>query len=144
MKRILGFSTIALVLLLFTGTAFARQSSASGAEVALVALPMVLFGIGVGLFMLICQWKIFEKAGKPGWAAIIPIYNVIVMLQMVDKPEWWIILFIVPVANVIIAIITVVALAEKFGQETGFAIGMLLLPIIFYPILAFGDSRYQV
>lgn len=141
MKKILGLSTVALVLLLFTGTAFARQ--ATGAEAALVAMPMVIFSIIVGLFMLICQWKIFEKAGKPGWAAIVPIYNVIVFLQVAGKPEWWIILLIVPVANVIIAIITVIALAEKFGQETGFAIGMLLLPIIFYPMLAFGDSRYQ-
>ena len=131
MKKTLGLSTIAFVLLLFTGTAFARQ--ASGAEAALVAMPMVIFSIIVGLFMIICQWKIFEKAGKPGWAAIVPIYNVIVLLQVAGKPEWWIILFLVPVANVIIAIITVIALAEKFGQETGFAIGMLLLPIIFYP-----------
>ncbi len=142
MKRILGLSTVALVLLLFTGTAFAKQSG-SGAEAALVALPMVIFGIVVGLFMIICQWKIIEKAGKPGWASIIPIYNVIVMLQIAGKPEWWFLLLLVPVANVIIAIITIIALAEKFGQETGFAIGMLLLPIIFYPILAFGDSKYQ-
>ncbi len=144
MKRILGLSLVSMVMLLFTGTAFARQSSASGAEAALVALPMVVFGIVVGLFMLICQWKIFEKAGKPGWAAIIPIYNVIVMFQIAGKPEWWILLLIVPVANVIISIITVVALAEKFGQGTGFAVGMIFLPIIFYPILAFGDSKYQV
>ncbi|HRW77170.1 MAG TPA: DUF5684 domain-containing protein [Candidatus Sabulitectum sp.] len=142
MKKILGLSTVALVLLLFTGTAVAKQSG-SGAEAALVALPMVIFGIVVGLFMIICQWKIIEKAGKPGWASIIPIYNVIVMLQIAGKPEWWFLLLLVPVANVIIAIITIIALAEKFGQETGFAIGMLLLPIIFYPILAFGDSKYQ-
>ncbi|HPR22568.1 MAG TPA: DUF5684 domain-containing protein [Candidatus Sabulitectum sp.] len=142
MKKILGLSTVALVLLLFTGTAVAKQSG-SGAEAALVALPMVIFGIVVGLFMIICQWKIIEKAGKPGWASIIPIYNVIVMLQIAGKPEWWFLLLLVPVANVIIAIITIIALAEKFGQETGFAIGMLLLPIIFYPILAFGDAKYQ-
>lgn len=144
MKRILGFSSVALILLLFTGTAFARQSQASGAEAALVALPMMIIGIVVGLFMLICQWKIFEKAGKPGWAAIIPIYNVIVFLQVAGKPEWWIILFIVPVANVIIGIVTIVALAERFGQGAGFAIGMIFLPIIFYPLLAFGDYQYQV
>lgn len=143
MKRILGFSSVALVLLLFTGTAFARQSEVTGAEAALVALPMMIIGIVVGLFMLICQWKIFEKAGKPGWAAIIPIYNVIVFLQVAGKPEWWIILFIVPVANVIIGIVTIVALAEKFGQGAGFAIGMLFLPIIFYPLLAFGDYQYR-
>ncbi len=142
MKKLLGLSTVALVLLLFTGTAFARQSG-SGAEAALVALPMIIFGSVVGLFMIICQWKIFEKAGKPGWAAIIPIYNVIVLLQVAGKPEWWIILLIVPVANIIVAIITIIALAEKFDQGAGFGIGMILLPIIFYPILAFGDAKYQ-
>ncbi len=143
MKRILGFSSVALILLLFTGTAFARQSEVTGAEAALVAMPMMIIGIVVGLFMIICQWKIFEKAGKPGWAAIIPIYNVIVFLQVAGKPEWWIILFIVPVANIIIGIVTIVSLAERFGQGAGFAIGMLFLPIIFYPLLAFGDYQYQ-
>lgn len=141
MKRILGLSTVAIVLLLFTGTAFAKQSG--GVEAALVALPMIIFGSVVGLFMIICQWKIIEKAGKPGWAAIIPIYNIIVMFQIAGKPEWWIILLIVPLVNVAIGIMTIIALAEKFGQGAGFGVGMILLPIIFYPILAFGDAKYQ-
>ncbi|MGM0626670.1 MAG: DUF5684 domain-containing protein, partial [Candidatus Fermentibacterota bacterium] len=66
-----------------------------------------------------------------------------VMLQIAQKPEWWIILMFIPFVNIIIAIIIAVAIAEKFGKTSGFAIGMILLPVVFYPILAFGDARYQ-
>jgi hypothetical protein len=89
------------------------------------------------------MWKIFSKAGKPGWAAIIPIYNAIVLLEIVDKPLWWIILMFIPIVNFVISIIVTVELAKKFGQSTGFAIGLILLAPIFYPILGFGSAQYQ-
>ncbi len=102
---------------------------------------MVIY-LALLLLIIISLWKIFTKAGKPGWASIIPIYNAIVLLEIVDKPLWWIILMLIPIVNVIIAIIVNVELAKKFGQSVGFAIGMILLPIIFYPILGFGSARY--
>ncbi|MGA8807804.1 MAG: DUF5684 domain-containing protein [Thermoanaerobaculia bacterium] len=89
------------------------------------------------------MWKVFVKAGKPGWAAIIPIYNVIVLLEIAGKPLWWFILLLIPFVNLIVMIIVLVALARNFGKGIGFALGLLILPFIFYPILGFGDARYQ-
>ncbi|MEG2219710.1 MAG: DUF5684 domain-containing protein [Muribaculaceae bacterium] len=94
------------------------------------------------LFMIICAWIIYEKAGKPGWASIIPFYNCVVMLKIVGKPTWWLILLFIPVVNAVISIIISLRLATSFGKGTGFAIGLIFLPFIFYPILAFGNAKY--
>jgi hypothetical protein len=92
--------------------------------------------------LLASFWKVFEKAGEPGWAALIPIYNLFVMLKISGKPGWWVVLMLIPLVNIIVAIIATLALAKKFGQSGGFAVGMILLPFVFYPMLAFGDARY--
>ncbi len=108
-------------------------------------------GLGVGMlivylviiaFMIICFWKVFEKAGKPGWAAIVPIYNIIVLLEVVGKPVWWIILMLIPCVNIVVAIIVYLELAKVFGKSAGFGVGLILLGIVFLPILAFGDAEY--
>ncbi len=88
-------------------------------------------------------WKTFAKAGKPGWAAIIPIYNVIVLLEIAGRPLWWIILFFIPFVNIIVPFIVMIDIAAKFGKGAGFGIGLALLGFIFFPILGFGDARYQ-
>jgi hypothetical protein len=87
-------------------------------------------------------WKTFEKAGKPGWAAIIPIYNYIVMLEIVGKPIWWIFLILFPCTSFIFLIWTCNLLSKSFGQSEGFTIGLVLLPYIFIPILGFGSYKY--
>ncbi len=97
----------------------------------------------VAVVELVAMWKVFVKAGQPGWAVIIPIYNAIVFLKIAGKPAWWFLLLLIPVVNLVIAIIATIALAEKFGQSTGFAIGLLLLPFIFYLILGFGKAKYK-
>ncbi|MFI5208013.1 MAG: DUF5684 domain-containing protein [Gemmatimonadales bacterium] len=96
----------------------------------------------VMVFYIWCGWRVFVKAGKPGWAAIIPIYNAVVMLDIVGKPIWWIILFLIPLVNIVVAIIVLVAFAKCFGKGVGFAMGLLFLGFIFYPILAFGSATY--
>lgn len=88
-------------------------------------------------------WKVFAKAGQPGWACLVPFYNVYVMLQIANKPTWWLILFFIPIANLIVAILVNIAIAEKFGKSTGFGIGMAFLSFIFVPILGFGDAQYN-
>ena len=98
--------------------------------------------LAVTIFFIVCIWKIFEKANYPGWAAIIPIYNTIVMLQIAQKPVWWIFLMLIPFVNVIIFILMYVDFAKNFGASTGFAVGLIFLPVIFFPILAFGDYDY--
>ena len=95
------------------------------------------------VFQIAAWWKMFEKAGQPGWAAIIPIYNIVVVLRVAGKPLWWIILLIIPLVNIIVWIIVSVAIANNFGRGTLFGIGLLLLGFIFYPILGFGDATYQ-
>lgn len=103
-----------------------------------------VFGFVVFLVLLFALWRIFEKAGKPGWAAIVPIYNVIVLLEIVGKPWWWIILMIfVPLGSIIWGIWTINLLSKSFGKNEGFTIGLIFLSIIFYPILGFGSATYQ-
>ena len=97
----------------------------------------------VAIIVIVALWKIFEKAGKPGWAAIIPIYNVIVLLEIVGKPWWWIILFFIPIVNIIFAIWATNLLSKSFGKNEGFTLGLIFLSFIFYPILGFGDAKYQ-
>jgi hypothetical protein len=93
--------------------------------------------------MIAAMWKVFTKAGKPGWAAIVPIYNIIVLLAIAGKPTWWIILFFIPIVSLVMAILTYVALAERFGKGGGFAVGLVFLSPIFFPILGFGSAQYQ-
>ena len=96
----------------------------------------------IGIFLIVCQWKVYVKAGKPGWASLIPIYNIVVLLEIVRKPIWWLVLMLIPVVNVVIAILIMIELAKVFGKDGGFTVGLILLPIVFYPILAFGDAQY--
>ncbi len=96
----------------------------------------------IALFYIIAEWKIFEKAGKPGWAVLIPIYNTIVMLEIVGKPWWWIFLFLIPGINFIFAIWMLNLLSKSFGYGVGFTLGLIFLSFIFIPILAFGNAKY--
>jgi len=97
---------------------------------------------GAYLLYMYSMWRIYAKAGKPGWAAIIPIYNVLVELEIVGRPWWWLLLTLVPVVNIVIGVIITLNLAQVFGKSTGFGIGLIFLPIIFIPILAFGNAKY--
>jgi len=97
----------------------------------------------IAVLMIASMWKIFTKAGQPGWAAIIPIYNIVVLLQVVKKPVWWILLMLIPLVNFIILILVFVELAKVFGKGAGFGVGLILLGFIFMPMLAFGDAQYQ-
>ena len=98
--------------------------------------------IAILIFLIIALWRIFEKAGQPGWACIIPIYSTIVLLKIVGKPWWWLFLLCIPIVNIIFAIWVTNLLSLSFGKETGFTIGLIFLGIIFYPILGFGSAAY--
>ena len=84
-----------------------------------------IFMLLIAVFTIICLWKIFEKAGKPGWASIIPIYNVLVELEILGRPWWWLLLMFIPVVNIVIAIIIIFDMAKVFGKGTGFGFGLL-------------------
>jgi len=95
------------------------------------------------VLMIAAIWKIFSKAGQPGWASIIPIYNIYIWCKIAGRPGWWVILMLIPFVNLIIGIILQVRVAERFGKSDLFAVGMLFLSFIFYPILGFGSAQYQ-
>jgi len=118
----------------------AQQDGAGGGGAGMIGTLIYLAVIVVYIAGL---WGVFTKAGKPGWASIIPIYNAIVMLEIAGKPLWWIILFFIPCVNFIAVILVAMDLAKNFGKGAGFGLGLAFLPFIFYPILGFGDARYQ-
>ena len=106
--------------------------------------PWVGFvGFAVVILMIAALWKVFTKAGQPGWAAIIPIYNVYILCKIGGKSGWWVLLLMVPLLNIIFAILLSIAIAEKFGKGAGFGLGLTFLGVIFYPILGFGDAQYH-
>lgn len=93
--------------------------------------------------LLAGMWKMFEKAGHPGWGALIPIYNTYLLVKTADRPGWWLLLYFIPFVNLIIQLVVYFEIAKEFGQGDGFAIGTAILPVIFLPILGFGDAEYQ-
>ena len=102
----------------------------------------LLIPIALVILFIASYWVIYTKAGEDGWKCLIPIYNLIVLLKIINKPVWWIILILIPLVNIVIAILVNIALAKAFGKGTGFGIGLTLLAIIFAPLLAFGDAEY--
>ncbi len=102
-----------------------------------------IFALVIGVILIIANWKIYTKAGKPGWAILIPIYNFIVLLEIVGKPWWWLLLMLIPFVNIILAILVTNLLSKSFGKGVGFTLGLLFLPYIFYPVLGFGNAEYK-
>ena len=116
------------------------DSETAAAGVGILLYLIIVFAVAV--LVVIGWWKIFSKAGQPGWAAIIPFYNIYILLKVVGRPGWWLILYFIPVVDFVIQIIVNLDLAKSFGKSTGYAIGLILLPFIFYPMLGLGSSRY--
>lgn len=132
--------TSSLLFLLFQSDTTTTGVSPLGAG---LGIGMMIVWLAVVLLMVASLWKVFVKAGEPGWAAIVPIYNIFVLLKIAGKPGWWFILMLIPIVNFIVFIIVCVALAERFGKGAGFGVGLGLLGIIFFPILGFGDAQYR-
>jgi uncharacterized protein DUF5684 len=101
-----------------------------------------LIYLAVVILEIVAMWKLFTKAGRPGWAAIVPIYNLYVLVKVAGREGWWVILYFIPLVNVVVWFIVAIDIARNFGRSTGFGIGIALLSFIFIPILAFGDARY--
>lgn len=119
------------------GTELAGAATSAVAGFAIFGIIMWVIAMGISVFTIICMWKLFEKAGKPGWASIIPIYNIIVMLEITELPMWYIALFIVPFANIYAMFKIYIEFAKKFGKSAGFGVGMVFFAPIFLGILAF-------
>jgi hypothetical protein len=118
----------------------ATTATATGALMAL----LIIFAVSLTLSILfiISMWRVYTKAGKPGWASLIPFYNMYVLCEIGGKPGWWLLLFLIPGVNIVISILVTIGVAQNFGKGAGYALGLFFLPIIFYPMLAFGDAEH--
>lgn len=112
------------------------------AELTLIAIIYIVIVLPVIIITIIAEWKIYTKAGQPGWACIVPIYNTFILLKIIGKPWWWLLLFIIPGVNVIFTIWMTNLLSKSFGKSVGFTLGLIFLSFIFYPILGFGEAKY--
>jgi hypothetical protein len=114
----------------------------TGAVGAVLFIYWIIY-LAVIVLFIAGLWKTFSKAGKPGWAAIVPIYNIIVMLEVINRPIWWIILFLIPIVNIIVYIIISLDMAKAFGKSSAFGIiGLWLFAPIGYLMLGFGSAKY--
>ena len=117
----------------------------TNAAVMGVMAIMYLLALIVGIIVIVSMWKIFTKAGKPGWAAIVPVYREIVQLEIAGRPTWWVLLMMfVPIFLVWVAIVAAIDFAKSYGKSTGFGVLVALLPFIGLPMLAFGKDTHYV
>jgi hypothetical protein len=108
-----------------------------------LGLVPVLFILALVVLGIAGNWRVFTKAGQPGWAAIVPIYNIYIFLKIAGRPGWWLLWFFIPLVDFIVGIIVMIDVAKAFGKGSGFGVGLALLGPIFFPILGFGDATYQ-
>lgn len=104
---------------------------------------MLLLNLLVAVGVIAGIWKVFVKANKPGWAALVPIYNLFVMAEVGGKPSWWAILMFVPLVNLIVLVLICMGVAKNFGKSELYGIGLALLGFIFFPLLGFSDAKYR-
>lgn len=125
----------------YAGTSYG-VSTTSGLTGAIVAMGLFfwILSMALSILMIVSLWKIFKKAGKPGWASIVPIYNIYIMCEIAEKEWWYVLLSCVPFANIYAMIVLYNGMAKRFGKSGGFVAGMILLPVIFFPMLAFGKD----
>ncbi len=109
-----------------------------------VEIPMgtIIFLLAIAIFIIAAMWKVFVKAGQPGWAAIIPIYNIYIMTKITGKPGYWTVLCLIPFLNIIFLIWLYNMISKSFGKDEGFTVGLVLLGLVFWPILGFGAAKY--
>ncbi len=114
--------------------------TAMGAAFGCCFLVVELLLIAV---VVIGMWKVFVKARQPGWAAIIPFFNIYILCVIAGRPAWWIVLFLIPIVNIVVTILVSLDIAKYFGKSAAYAIGLFLLPFVFYPMLGFSNATYS-
>ena len=122
--------------------AYEYGSEVAGAIFGGVMIFWIFIVLAVLVFGIIVTWRIFEKAGQPGWAAIIPFYNAYILYKITWGNGWWFLMLFIPIVNVVFSIITMIKLSRAFGKSDGFAVGLIFLSIIFMAIIAFDKDRY--
>jgi uncharacterized membrane protein YhaH (DUF805 family) len=121
----------------------AQQASSDGSAAgAIFGLIFMAIYFGVIIVAIAGAWKTFEKAGRPGWAAIVPLYNMVVGAQIAGKSGWWVVLMMIPGVSIVAGILWGQAMAKVFGKGAGFGVGLTFLSPIFLAILGFGSAEY--
>lgn len=128
--------------MLFTKTSFFMEYRYEYEQSAVLPAWFWILIIAFAILMIASMWKVFEKAGQPGWAAIIPIYNIYIMTKIGGKPGWWVLLFLIPFVNYVFLIWLYNMISKSFGKDEGFTAGLVILGFIFWPILGFGSAKY--
>jgi hypothetical protein len=95
------------------------------------------------VFEITCISLVFTKADKPGWGAIVPIYGIILLCDIAEKPRWWTLLCVIPFVNILACIVLSISVARHFDRSDAFGVGLALVPVVFWAIIAFGDSEYD-
>lgn len=106
-------------------------------------LGALVFGLAIAVVMIVAMWKLFEKAGKPGWGCLIPLYNNYCLFDIAFGNGWLFLLMFLPIVNFVILIMLFFKLAKAFGKGIGFGFGLLFLSIVFLPILGLGSAEYD-
>lgn len=134
----------------YGSTLYSTSSSAETLDPAMFAvlmsfvMIMVFFCLVVSAISIVSTWKLFTKANKPGWAAIVPIYNTIVMLEIVGRPMWWLIMFFISPVNIVFGVMLYIDLAKSYGKDAGWGVLTVFFPIVMLPIMAFNKTIQYV
>lgn len=104
--------------------------------------PLLLIYLVLIVLNLVGAWRVFEKAGQPGWGILVPIYNVYLMCKIAGRPGYWLILFLIPIVNIFVTLFLAVDIARAFSRTAAFGFGLWILGFIFIPILGFGPAQY--
>ena len=127
-----------MILPIFAQTLAERAAADAGAA---SSATTTLFMVAAVLATLAAMWKVFERAGEPGWAVIVPIYNLYVLTKVAQVSALWIVAMLIPFVNIIAGFVVSNGVARRFGKSAGFGIGLMLVPFLFYPMLAWGDDQ---
>ena len=122
---------------------YTTTTDAPGGFLAGMAAGLMLVYLALIVLMLVAGWKVFTKAKRPGWAILVPIYNSLTVLWIVGRPWWWLLLMCIPFVNIVFGIIVTNDLSKSFGKSAWWTVGLIFLPIVFYPMLAFGSAEYH-
>ena len=132
------------VLAVLPMNALLAQASDYQTAAPQAASPLsMIISLAIAVLIIAAMWKVFTKAGQPGWASLIPIYDLYVLCKIAGRPGWWLLLMLIPLVNFIIIIILCIDIAKSFGKGAGFGFGLAILGFIFWPILGFGSAQYQ-
>jgi hypothetical protein len=132
-------TSFATIFLAQNSTDFSARAAGGGLMGGMFGIVWLI----VVVVVIIGLWKVFTKAGQPGWMSIIPILNLYILCKIAGRPGWWLILMLIPFVNFIIWIILSLDVAKHFGKGAGFGVGIALLSFIFLPVLGFSDAQYQ-